>query len=361
MLNKVVGFPIQDTAVGWYRIIQPIGALKRLELTKEGRSIPFSGDRQLQAMAWNPRLYTELCDGADILWTTVVYNTDDLQRILNLREQYGLKWVVDVDDNLFAVSRDNPAADHVSKLKKYIQRCLSMADGLTVSVPSLKKLYAPLNDNILVVPNGLYFDKPYLNMKPAQKSWDELAKAPKKRHKGIRIGWEGAYGHKMDLEMVKPVIEALQANYDVTFVAFGWRPEMKCEWHDWVEFGQYPAKLASLNLDIGISPLVDSSYNRCKSNLRYLEFSALGVPTVISPTENQKGMVTLEASSLHEWYEQLQKLIEDPALRKQLGKEAHAFVREQYDIHKIVPELAEWFENLPRRTDLVPDLKPSKE
>ena len=388
MLSKLICLPLQDTAVSFMRIILPMRALKREKLVKDTRIEPFSGENQFQSLHWNESLYLMMCmeealaqkvltgeltmeealkkDNPKkvkdrIIWTPIAISTDTVARILNLREKFGMRWVVDMDDNFFDVSKDNPGADKAVQAKRYIERCLSLADGLTVSVPSLKKLYAPYNNHIYVMPNGLDFYKPYMGNDPitgkgTKKSWEELRTKKRKKNKRVRIGWEGAYGHRADLSLVAPVIAQLQKDYEIDFVTFGWNPpNIKSEWHDWVGFPAYPEKLASLNLDIGVAPLVDSGYNRCKSNLRYLEYSALGIPTVLSPTENQKGMVALEASTPFEWYNHLEKLILDEQYRKELGEKANVFVKENYDARKFSPGLAEWFSKLPRREDIAPD------
>ncbi|MBR7539164.1 hypothetical protein KC221_23545, partial [Mycobacterium tuberculosis] len=46
------------------------------------------------------------------------------------------------------------------------------------------------------------------------------------------------------------------------------------EFHPLVNLADYPAKLASLNLDLALAPLEFHIFNDCKSNLRLLEYGA---------------------------------------------------------------------------------------
>jgi glycosyltransferase involved in cell wall biosynthesis len=226
---------------------------------------------------------------------------------------------------------------------------------MTVSVPSLKRLYEPFCKNIYVNPNGIDF-----------KIFDKLRV---KGHKGIRIGWRGAYGHRRDLELVYPAIKALIKDYGVEFVVLGVspkdglaEPDFPVEWNEWVSFGDedikhkisYPfyEKLADLKLDIAVVPLIDSSYNRCKSNLNVLEFSALKIPVVASPTENQKNMPCLYASSNYEWYDRLEKLVKSPKLRNEYGEWQYRFVKKHFNMKSLVFPLNDWMSNLKRRKDL---------
>ncbi len=43
---------------------------------------------------------------------------------------------------------------------------------------------------------------------------------------------------------------------------------------------RYPAKLASLKLDLALAPLEHNVFNECKSNLRLLEYGACGFATI---------------------------------------------------------------------------------
>lgn len=277
---------------------------------------------------------------SDIIWSTIIYDYDEICKILDLRKWSGARWVVDIDDNLYAVSSDNPAQENVKLLRKNMEVCLSLADGVTVSVPTLKNLYSHLNENIYVNPNGT--DLNWWKPKP-------------KKHKGIRIGWRGAYGHRADVTLIEPAIKELKKKYDITFVSFGVKPPFESEHKEWVGFLQYPEKLAELDLDIAVVPLIDSSYNRCKSNIAIQEFSALKIPVVASPTENQKGMPILYAKNNYEWYENLEKLIKSRKLRKEQAENQYNFVKTNYNLKKLNKPLAKWFEDLPRK-----DIEPPK-
>lgn len=342
LLNKVAGWPLQDTAVGFYRIVQPLRFLHREGYAAEVRTVPFSGEGEMHQVVFQDRMYMEMVRDAEVFWTTLLQKPEDMLKALNLRKWSGCKLVIDIDDNWYAVSQDNPAHDMSKLLRSNFETALSMADGVTVSVPMLKSVYERLNENIYVFENGIDFS-----------IWDKLKKNTV--HKGIRIGWEGAHGHMADLNLVAPAIEAIKKKYDVTFVTMGVKAPFSDEHHEWVTVSDYPEKLASLNLDIALAPLVDSAYNRCKSNLRWLEFSALKVPVIYSPTENQKGLPGIAARTNYDWYEALESLILDRKLRISYGGEQYEYARQHFNPKKQVAGLSEWFANLPRRSDLEPD------
>jgi len=356
VLNKLSTIIKQNTGVGFHRLLQPAAWMERNGLVREVQTTRFTGDGNTFRIG-KPRFFKgsdglrvltdkeliPICKNTDVIWTTTIYDIDEIFKILDIREWTGGKWIIDMDDNIYAVSNDNPAQVQARKLEKNLETCFRLADGLTVSVPMLKELYSPLNKNIYVQKNALNFNY-----------WKTQ---PKESHKGIRIGWEGAYGHKTDVELIYPIIERLIKDYpekNIQFVTFGIELNVRSEYHHWVSLQEYPEKMAELDLDIAIAPLIDSSYNRCKSNIRILEYSALKYPVVASPTENQRGLPCLYAKNNFDWYEQLERLILDKRLREEIGQKQYDFVKENYDVSKSVDGLAEWMSQLPRRDDISP-------
>lgn len=354
-LSKCALNPAQDSAVGFYRVLQPGRFLKREGLVKEVRTIPFSGWGQATFRNYSDKTWMEICRGAQTLHSTLLWRQEEILRLLNLREHFKLKLIIDIDDNIFAAPSDNKAADHAEILRKNRELCLQLADGLTVSVPYLKELYGAYNKNIYVLPNGI--DLPLIT---SQSSY-------RKKHKKLRIGWRGAYGHGQDLDLVKPALLEIKKKYDVEFVAFGVDPGFADIFVDWVPFFKeevkgktrvsYPCyyrNLTNLSCDIAIVPLLDSAYNRCKSNIATLEWSAIKVPVVFSPTENQKNCAGISASSNYEWYEALSRLLESETLRHEHAERQYMQVETLYSVQEQVKPFAKWLEKLPRRSDIAP-------
>lgn len=336
ILRKISGWGQQDDAVAFNRIVQPLRFLQREGLVDETRIVPFTGQNLADHTPWNDRLFLALGENADAFITTLLWKKKDILLMMNLRHYFRMKWIVDTDDNMYAVHPENTAKDYVGELLENREKCLWLADGLTVSVPNLKIIYSGLNPNIYVQKNGIDF-----------KIWDDLVVKP---HKGIRIGWDGGKGHQPDLKMIEPVIKEIKKQYpEVTFVTMGLPVDFSDEHHKWVPMMAYPKKLASLGLDIGLSPLIDSSFNRCKSNLRWMNYSALKIPVVYSPTENQKGLPGMKAESHHDWFEMLSILIEDTKLRTKLGNGQYKHLKENYDMKNNVQGLAQWIKDLHRQ------------
>jgi hypothetical protein len=84
-----------------------------------------------------------------------------------------------------------------------------------------------------------------------------------------------------------------------------------------VDISGWPAAVAALG--IGIAPLADTRFNACKSWLKPLEMSALGVPWVASPRAEYAYLASKGAGILAErgrvWYRELDRLRTSPEYR----------------------------------------------
>lgn len=95
--------------------------------------------------------------------------------------------------------------------------------------------------------------------------------------------------------------------------------------------------------DIGIYPLLDDAWSRGKCGFKALQFMACGVPVVASRVGMNGEIIAhgangLLASSIPEWVEALEALLDDAALRRRLGDAARATVEERYSLAVNAPK-----------------------
>ncbi|MFU8773971.1 MAG: glycosyltransferase, partial [Anaerolineales bacterium] len=159
----------------------------------------------------------------------------------------------------------------------------------------------------------------------------------------------GGDSHTPDLAMVAPVLVEIAERYPEQVVFrflgapipddiaalpnVGWTPSTT------LDYANFAASLSDLDYDIFIAPLRDNHFNRCKSSIKYLEYSSLGVPGVYSnlPTYAQvvqHGKNGFLASDLDDWLEQLILLVESPELRYEIGQQALETVRAEWLLSK---------------------------
>jgi hypothetical protein len=183
--------------------------------------------------------------------------------------------------------------------------------------------------------------------------------------------WSGN-SHKEDLEFIAPVIKRVLGKYqNVKFVCCGFGGPSSAG--DWVEFNygtpifgelpeeQYefslgapmevwPSKLASLRLDIGIAPVVEYHFSRCKSECKFGEYSLNRIPGVFqrflykSVKEGETGLTA--GKDPDEWFEKICFLIDNEEKRKQIAENARAWVKRHWDFQDHAHKWAKLYNSL---------------
>jgi glycosyltransferase involved in cell wall biosynthesis len=97
--------------------------------------------------------------------------------------------------------------------------------------------------------------------------------------------------------------------------------------------------------DVGIMPFRgDQPWNRYKCGLKLIEYMALSLPVVASPVGVNAQIVTsnvngLLAENSSEWTTQLNRLLQDVALRRRLGWRARETVIARFSVQAWLPKL----------------------
>jgi len=96
--------------------------------------------------------------------------------------------------------------------------------------------------------------------------------------------------------------------------------------------------------DIGIAPLVDNAFTRCKSDMKFLDYAALGIAGIYSDlgpyAENVAHLETgwLASNSTEAWIEGLETLIARADLRARLAANAKRYVLAERTVDRCADE-----------------------
>lgn len=268
-------------------------------------------------------------------------------KVAQLLRLAGKKIVMDNDDTYKGIDAQKLGAKF-QEIDNAIDSFIPFADLVTCSTEYLAKEYRQLNPNVVVLPNCVDPD-----------DWPEPLKNETNK---VRIGFVGSVALNGDFDEFKPTLMRLNERDDVQIVLFALPPKidetkmvqklyaddykfwesLNIEWQPFVMMQDYFDTLNNLKLDIMVIPRKDDYFNRCKSNLKFLEASMLEVPTVAqgfedgnSPyqdPEDAKHMVVVTENS--KWDEVLDDLIKNKEKRIEMGKKAKEYVLERYDINK---------------------------
>lgn len=307
-------------ATGWYRIINPLTKLgAEVEKGKYLFSRESAPEMRKRGSVWimkpvgDPVAYAIIRSNAQVT---------------------GAKLVVDIDDDPFATDPNHPQYQYHKDHEDRMRMQLENAHHVIVSTEPLKTSLEKYNENITVIPNGIDIN---------------IWKVKPKKHKNIRIGWLGSASHLVDIPIIKDVIPHILKKYpNVEFHHAGMALFDATDKQEFAHKGtkgyeDYPQFVADLGLDIAIAPLKDTHFNRCKSNIKWLEHSMLKTPMVLSDVypysmSVKHGKTGYLAKTTGQWIKHLSNLIESKELRKKIGTQAYKEVVEKYNVENFLPQ-----------------------
>lgn len=251
------------------------------------------------------------------------------REIMNIARKKNKPIIYEIDDLLIAMPEEHPFVRWFTSTLEYILLAVIEADRVIVSSDVLKDVFLPFNPDIETwpsyPPDWIWpTNPPYLSRQPANDK--------------VRIGFMGGRTHGPDLDMILPSLQKLaedRGDDNIEFHFWGSAPsriiEGKTHLHHMEEVIDYRdhAKLVTeLNVDIFIAPLVDTIFNRCKSSIKYWEYSALGICGVYSYLDPYSRIVKhgengFLAKNSEDWYQYLKLLIENRDLRNHLAQNAY--------------------------------------
>jgi glycosyltransferase involved in cell wall biosynthesis len=154
-----------------------------------------------------------------------------------------------------------------------------------------------------------------------------------------QVGWTGSFTTLPYLDMVIPVLKRLQERYDFTFVVIADRdPKPDLKNYLFVPWSSKTETEDLLRFHIGLMPLTDTEISRGKCGFKAIQYMALGIPPVVSPVGVNTEIVQHRVNGFvcgteSEWEDALAGLLNDVALRKQIGREARKKIEDHYSIH----------------------------
>ncbi len=313
-LPKILALPVNASAIGHYRVTQPL-----IELEAAGRA--------LGRIHYNlPTIIEVERQSPDVIILQGRYAEAPINEIPILQKYSSARRIYELDDYVIDVPHRNAHIRNMpnkDEMEKLVRRAIGMCDRVVVSTAPLGNALSSMHHDIRVVPNML-----------AKHLWSDL-RSQRRTSKKPRVGWGGGTSHHGDLAVIADVVRELASEVDWVF--FGMcpddlRPYMH-EFHGVIGLDVYPAKLASLNLDLALAPLEFHIFNDCKSNLRLLEYGACGYPVICTDTEAYRGYLPctrIKTNTTDEWLQAIRMHLADPDASYRMGDELREVVLRDY-------------------------------
>lgn len=311
------------TTISWYRCGSPAFAL--------GCDwVGISGDDPN-----NLKIHTGLKRGGISIPTFDDYKVVVLQQvkgrawaneIIRLKKKR-VKVLYEIDDYIHGVSKLKHHEFKGHYTKRVIEEhelCMRLSDAVIVSTDFLAKRYQKFNRNIFVCKNAVEASRYDLEI-------------PKRN--SINIGWAGSLGHTEAVNSWIPGIQMIMEEHDETrFISIGApiaeNPSLQLTGRS---IGLPPCMIenfpgAMTNFDIAIAPSLHNNFYAGKSDLRFLETGALGIPLVGDPfvydqiIHKETGMI---ADNAHDAYTAIKTLIEDEELYEEVSWNVKDYVHSE--------------------------------
>lgn len=236
------------------------------------------------------------------------------------------KIIYDFDDAIWlhGVSEANSKFSFLKnpgKTKKIIQ----LSDIVIVGNQFLASYALQFNKNVVIIPSTINTDE--YKSKPFNDEKEEIC-----------IGWTGSPTTIKHFITAIPVLKKIKGKYGnkILFKIIGdenyYCSELNTQGIPWSATTEVDDLLS---LDIGIMPLPDNEWEKGKCGMKGLQYMGLGIPTVMSPVGANKEIIQNGANGYlpgtqEEWIDILSNLIEDRALRQQIGYAGRKTVVEKY-------------------------------
>lgn len=315
---RVVVLPADESACGYYRMKLPAGAVQQVRPdwnveVYRPRDIKLGGDAKGRLWGINGLPDPE---GIDLLIMQRV-STELQVNLLKWATSKNIATIMDVDDAMWCIDKANSAYAHWNRGPahwRYLDHAAQIVDLTTVTTPALARRYGK-HGRTEILPNCVPGDLP-----------DVLESIRHQLDPTLAIGWAGfTHTHPGDLRVVGDAVRRVQEETGCKVRIIGDAEGAARDWgitkvdaFDPVPLG-LPYYTALTAIDVALVPLQDTPFNRAKSYLKALEFAAVGVPVVASPTpanlELAKTVGTQVVYGQEAWYQALRVMLEYSKVR----------------------------------------------
>jgi glycosyltransferase involved in cell wall biosynthesis len=251
-----------------------------------------------------------------------------VEEAARLARQRRIPLVYDTDDHLLAVPEDSPVFSHYEALRLWLTRWIRQADHVTVANAVLAAEVAELNPSVSILPSFMDADL-----------WG-VTDVPIAGERPVSIGFWGTASHAPDLRRLTAGFRHLKARYGrrIRFQFMGCHDPELLSLDDVTvgahvpTYAAYARATRNCPLDIALAPLKVNLFNRCKSPIKFFEYSIRGACGVYADLDPYQSVVRDGENGLlvgpdpADWIAALQALIEDPDARSRMAQQAQADV-----------------------------------
>lgn len=283
-------------------------------------------------------LHEEDLQDVDILFFNRVISNVSIIKVLEWRDKYGFKMIVDFDDH-WILGPDHYLYETYRKHRasEIMEAWIEVSDCIFVTHERLFHDVFPINQNVHILPNSI----PNFGQFTAKKIDSDKT----------RLFWAGGITHKKDIELLRNPVKRINRT-GVQWVMGGYTPNNK-EWQAMASAftggGKFDNDLieslpvesyyyAYSKCDIALIPLLETKFNSYKSNLKILEAANMGCPVVVSRVHPYLGFpeeLVNYVDKQGDWSKHTNKLLNSPGMAIYQGQKLKEYCNEYFNFEKI--------------------------
>ena len=302
--------------------------------------------------------WRDVAEEYDILYINYLTLAWDFAMIGMLFRKHGKKIVFDIDDLIWEIQKDNSSYEVYkpgSEGRAVVTDIINEVDYVTTTNDYLKNALVSYtkktHDKVKVFPNRIDLDLYKWRSKPKKKSTVRIGYFGSSSHfedlgdKNFSTGLDNIMSEFPNVEVltVGAMLGNLKKKYGMRyFTDYGHQ-----NLYTWVEMMEEKLE----EVDIFAVPLVETTYNKCKSSIKFIEMSSTKKPGCWQNIRQYQNVVKhgkngFLCRTADDWYTSLKKLVEDAHLRKVMGKEAFRTVEAEWQMKDTVKDYVEFFQKI---------------
>jgi hypothetical protein len=329
-LGRAVNYYADYAGCGWWRMIAP-----EILMNISNKAV-ISG---LTTMVLDPRFYQGI-NAVRLQRQATPVQLEFLKFLDHGRKQHDFKIIYEIDDII--IKDDIPdynrckVAFESDEIMESCIEMMGMSDEISVTCQYMKEYYIDKtgNKNITVIPNypaKMWMDGHYDTQK-IRKNFQKNKKKPRIAYvgSGTHIDVLNKTNQKDDFAHV--VDDIIASRKDIQWVFVGCFP-LACkpfidrgemEFVNWFPLMDLWKAYTEPNISAVIAPLMNNTFNKAKSNIKYLEAATCGIPGVFQDLVTYKD-APLRFNSGADMIDQVKALTKDEATYLKYSKKARAY------------------------------------
>ena len=264
----------------------------------------------------------------------------NIEKILDLRDKYGFKLVVDIDDYWFLYDQHHLINIWLAdKTSSKMIRSIEIADYIFCTNEKLRSRIHIINENVSIIKNAFPFGE------------QQFTKAEPYVGGLIKFLYAGSITHLHDIRILEPAFNACRNNPKIfarsMLSVAGYSPTRTWERilnvvkqygnHGYILNRPLREYMDSYNTGhVCIAPLMNNEFNTYKSTLKLVEAGCKGRPIICSDMlpykedEDCPGVILCKNSK--DWYQAFEMFVDQPEKINELGSYLHSYVVENYNL-----------------------------